>query len=261
MPVWFLAVYVLVVAVAPACWRCTSGSGCWCRSSSPLVATGVDGVRLGTEIDGVEWTNFFWVFLFAQQLGFFWVDGALTRNRWTPVALVVGGLTSLVLLTHVGPYPVSLVGVPGEAVANNAPPTITLIALGLAQTGLAILARDRIARLLQRPAVLRPVIVLNQHAMTMLLWHFTALILAAVVILPLGIVPTHPDGSLAWWCTRIAAVVVMAAPLAVLVTVFGRFERGGATSIRRPVASASATAPGRARCGRRGRCDGGERRC
>ena len=233
VPVWFLAVYVLVVAVAPAMLAVHERFGVLVPILLALVATGVDGIRLGTDIDGVEWTNFFWVFLFAQQLGFFWVDGALTRSRWTPVALVVGGLTGLVLLTQVGPYPVSLVGVPGEDVANNAPPTITLIALGLAQTGLAILARGRIERLLRRPAALGPVVLLNQHAMTMLLWHFTALILAAVVILPLGIVPIHPDGSVAWWCTRIAAVVVMAAPLAVLVTVFGRFERGGATSIHR----------------------------
>ena len=228
VPVWFLAVYVVVVAVAPAMLALHDRFGLVVPIVLAALATAVDAVRLGTEVAGVEWTNFFWVFLFAQQLGFFWVDGAFTRRRWTPVALVAGGLGALVLLTLVGPYPVSLVGVPGEAIANNAPPTITLIALGLAQTGLAVLARDRIARLLQRPAALRPVVVLNQHAMTMLLWHFTALILVAVVVLPLGVVPTYPSGSLAWWCTRIAAVLVLCGPLAALVSVFGRFERGGA---------------------------------
>lgn len=243
VPVWFLAVYVLVVAVAPAMLALHERVGLVVPVVLVALSTGVDAVRLGTDVDGVEWTNFFWVFLFAQQLGFFWVDGALTRRRRTPIALFAGGLAALVLLTHVGPYPVSLVGVPGEDVANNAPPTITLIALGLAQTGLALLARGRIARLLERRAALRPVIVLNQHAMTMLLWHFTALILVALVVLPLGIVPTYPDGTLAWWCTRLVAVLVMCGPLAALIAVFGRAERGD--RVVRSGRTATASAGGR----------------
>lgn len=227
VPVWFLAVYVVVVAVAPAMLALHERFGVVVPLALAGLATAVDAVRLGTDVGGVEWSNFFWVFLFAQQLGFFWVDGSFTARRWIPGALAVGGLGALVLLTLVGPYPVSLVGVPGEEIANNAPPTITLLALGLAQTGLAILARGRIARLVERPAVLRPVMVLNVHAMTMLLWHFTALIVVAVVVLPLGIVPTYPDGTAAWWGVRGAAVMVMGAPLAALVALFGRVERAG----------------------------------
>jgi peptidoglycan/LPS O-acetylase OafA/YrhL len=231
VPVWFLAVYVVVVAAAPAMLALHDRFGVAVLVALAATATVVDAIRLGTDVGGVAWTNFFWVFLFAQQLGFLWVDGALSRSRWTAPALAIGGLVALAALTTVGPYPLSMVGVPGERIANNAPPTITLVALGLAQTGVAILARRRLVRLLERPAVLRPVVVLNVHAMTMLLWHFTALILAAVVILPLGVVPTYPDGSVAWWCTRIAAVVVLCGPLAMLVAVFGRVERGGATSV------------------------------
>lgn len=231
VPVWFLAVYVVVVAAAPLLLTLHERHGARVLVGLAVLATLVDAVRLGTDVDGVEWTNFFWVFLFAQQLGFLWADGSLRRNRSTPWALLAGGLAALVALTQVGPYPVSLVGVPGEAVANNAPPTVTLVALGVAQCGLALLLRTRIARLVERPAALRSIVGLNLNAMTMLLWHFTALILVAVVVLPLGIVPVHPDGSLAWWLVRVAAVLVMAVPLAALVAVIGRVERSGATSV------------------------------
>lgn len=231
VPVWFLAVYVVIVAAAPLLLTLHERHGARVLVGLAVLATSVDVVRLGTDVDGVEWTNFFWVFLFAQQLGFFWADGSLHRNRWTSWALLAGGLAALVALTQVGPYPVSMVGVPGEAVANNAPPTITLVALGIAQCGLALLLRASIARWVERPAVLRSVVGLNVNAMTMLLWHFTALILVAVVVLPLGIVPVHPDGSLAWWLGRIGAVLVMSVPLAALVVVIGRVERRGATSV------------------------------
>jgi len=234
VPVWFLAVYVVVVAAAPLLLALHERYGLRVLVALAVLATLVDYLRLGTEIDGVEWTNFFWVFLFAQQLGFVWADGTLNRSRGTPLVLFVGGLAALVALTQLGPYPLSMVGVPGEDVANNAPPTITLIALGIAQCGLALLLRARVARWAERPAVLRSVIALNLNAMTMLLWHFTALILVAVVVLPLGVVPVYPDGSLAWWLTRIGAVLVLCGPLAGLVAVFGRVECGGATAVVAP---------------------------
>jgi len=228
VPVWFLAVYVIVVAVAPAMLKLHERFGLAVPIALAVVATAVDYVRLATTIQGVEWTNFFWVFLFCQQVGFFWLDGRLDRRTWQPWALFAGGLTVLYLLTHVGPYPVSLVGVPGEHTANNAPPTITLIALGLAQAGLGLLAKKRLTNWLERPRVAGAVITLNLNAMTILLWHFTALVITAVIVLPLGIVPLFDAGSGAWWLVRIATVVVQAAPLAGLVWLFGRIERRAA---------------------------------
>lgn len=232
VPVWFLAVYVIVVAVAPAMLKLHERFGLAVPIVLAAVAAGVDYVRLATTIQGVEWTNFFWVFLCCQQVGFFWLDGRLDRRAWQPWALFAGALTALYLLTHLGPYPVSLVGVPGEHTANNAPPTITLIALGLAQAGLGLIAKKRLSSWLARPRVAGAVIMLNLNAMTILLWHFTALVVTAVVILPLGIVPVYEAGSGAWWLVRVATVVVQALPLAGLVWLFGRIERRAAVGPR-----------------------------
>jgi hypothetical protein len=225
VPVWFLAVYVMVVALAPPMLRLYERAGLLSLVVLGALALLVDRLRFAGSFGGVEYTNFLWVFLWCQQLGFFWLDGRLRRTRWQPLALFAGGLGTLLLLTHVGPYPLSMVGVPGERIANNAPPTITLIALGMAQAGLGLLLRPVMERLLDRRAVAGAVIALNRNAMTILLWHFTALVVTALAVLPGGVVPTFAAGSGAFWMVRIASVFVYAIPLAGLVVVFGPIER------------------------------------
>lgn len=241
VPVWFLAVYVLVVAVAPPLWEAHRRWGLVVAVVLAGAAAGVDALRLAG-VPGVAYVNFLLVFGVAQQVGFAWYDGRLVRRRSTGGALLVGGLGALWLLTHVGPYPVSLVGYPGDGVSNNAPPTVTLIALGLAQTGLALVLRPWLLRALERRPVQVAVVVLNRNAMTILLWHFTALVLVSVVALPAGLVPDHPDGSGAWWLTRVAMVVVHAAVLVPVVALAGRVERAPAraTTTALPTATASA---------------------
>lgn len=229
VPIWFLAVYVLVVALAPAGWWAHRRWGVL-----PVVgvltaaAVGVDAVRLGGGPTGeaIASVSFVLVFGVAQHLGFAWYDGTLlARRRVVGWSSLLGGLGALVALTTVGPYPVSLVGYPGVEVANNAPPTVTLIALGLAQTGAALLLRPVLARALERRPVQAFALVLNRNAMTVLLWHFTVLVVVAVVALPLGWVPVHPDGSAAWWLTRVVWVVVLATVAVPVVAVAGRVER------------------------------------
>jgi hypothetical protein len=203
-----------------------------------VAAVLVDAIRLADGPEAVTYLNFFFVFLLAQQLGFFWADGRVTR----PLHWLAGGLAALWLATHVGPYPVSMVGVPGEELANNAPPTICLIALGVAQVGVAVAARPWLESRLRSTRVQAATLALNLHAMTILLWHFTALALAALVLLPLGVVPELADGTAAWWLVRVASVVVLAPVLAGLVAVVGRFERAQVASTPDPGAGGWATA-------------------
>jgi hypothetical protein len=228
VPVWFLAVYVLVVAVAPALWRAHGRWGGRVPVALAVVAAAVDAVRLADPAgagEAVAAVNFLVVFGLCQQVGFVWYDGRLLRHRATGWALLGTGLAALVALTHAGPFPVSLVGYPGVEVANNAPPTTTLVALGLAQTGLALVVRPGLQRALGRRPVQAFALVLNRNAMTILLWHFTALVVAAVVLLPLGLVPDHPAGSGTWWLVRVALVGAMALVLVPIVALAGRVER------------------------------------
>lgn len=226
VPVWFLAVYVVVVVLAPAMLRLYERFGLWTLVLLASLAMAVDIVRFNApSTHGVEHTNFLWVFLFCQQLGFFWLDDRLRARRWVPAALLGGGVAALLALTHLGPYPLSMVGVPGERIANNAPPTVALLVLGLAQAGLGVLLRPTIERLLTHRVFAGAALALNRNAMTILLWHFTALVLAALVLLPRGVVPVFEPGSAAFWAVRLVSLAVNAVPLAGLVLVFGRFER------------------------------------
>jgi fucose 4-O-acetylase-like acetyltransferase len=243
VPVWFLAVYVVVTALVPAFLVAHERHGVAVPAVLGVAALLVDAIRLGDGPEPITYLNFFFVFLLAQQLGFFWADGRVTRPLWW----LAGGLAALWLATHVGPYPVSMVGVPGEELANNAPPTICLVALGVAQVGAAVAARPFLKTMLRRRPVQAATLTLNLHAMTILLWHFTALAVAALILLPLGVVPVFADGTAAWWLVRAASVVALAPILAGLVAVFGRFERVPSPSppVAAPDPSSSAWATAR----------------
>jgi len=65
----------------------------------------------------------------VHQLGFLYADGSLLRaGRRVGLWLAGGGLTGVIALSAFGPYPVSMVGMPGERVSNMAPPTVALLA-------------------------------------------------------------------------------------------------------------------------------------
>lgn len=142
-------------------------------------------------------------------------------------------------------YPASMVGVPGEARTNSHPPSLLVLALASAQSGAAILLRDRLAKLLARPALWAPVVVINLCAMTILCWHQTAMLAAAVpgsFAGELAGLTTAPD-SLGWIAARLAWMPVFAALLVGIARYARRFEgppRQGegrrATALRRTVA-------------------------
>jgi hypothetical protein len=114
-PLWFLGVYVATTALAPAMasWHAVSP-----RIALTTLVTGaavVDWFRLGLGMESVGYLNLAIVWLFAQQLGFLYADGSLTRlSRRTLWATLRGAFAVLVGLTTWGPYPVSMVGMPGE---------------------------------------------------------------------------------------------------------------------------------------------------
>jgi hypothetical protein len=224
-PLWFIGVYLMVSALAPPLRDLHTRHRVRVLVALAALAIVVDVARFAGGIDAIAWANMLFVWLFAQQLGFFYADGTLGKCT-RPVLWAGAGsaLAALLVLTTFGPYPRSMVGLPGERVSNMAPPTICLLALTVLQVALVMLARDAVSSWLQRARVWTGVVAGNGVIMTIFLWHLSALLVTVLVLFPIGF-PQAAGGSALWWATRPLWLACAALPLAAFVTLFGRFER------------------------------------
>lgn len=226
VPLWFLATYVLVIAVAPVAVTAHRRWGWRVPVGALAVAAAVDVAhRAGVPLIG--WTNFLFVWGGLHQLGFLWHDGTLARSGRVRWGLVVGGVVGLAVLVGALDYPVSMVGVPGAGRSNNLPPTVALAALGAGQTGLALLVRDRANRWLARPQVWAVVAGAGAVAMSVYLWHMTTMTVLAATVLA-GWWPDVAPLSAAWWLGRPLWVLLNAALLFPVVRLAAPVERRAA---------------------------------
>ncbi|MGV9994258.1 acyltransferase family protein [Streptomyces sp. NPDC003374] len=241
-PLWFLLVFAALTAATPLLTRLNP---LW----PAAVVLHVDLLRFG--LGGPAWLG--WLNLPAGWLvpftvGAAWTRGELDRRRagWT---LLTGGAAATAVLVALAGYPASMVGVPGAAVSNLNPPTLAAVAFGLAQCGLALLLRAPLRRAMRRPAAWAAVALVNLSAMTVFLWHQTALMATTAVLLPVGPLAglhTVPDGP-GWVVARLAWLPVLTLALAVCWAAFRGFERGGGRRAPRTVRSQSpgaVTTPG-----------------
>lgn len=227
-PLWFLLVFAALTAATPLLTRLNP---LW-----PLaVVLHVDLIRFG--LGGPPWLG--WVNLAAgwlvpYTLGAAWTRGELDRRRagWI---LLMGGTVATVVLVALAGYPASMVGVPGAAVSNLNPPTLAAVTFGLAQCGLALLLRAPLRRLMRRPVAWAAVALVNLSAMTVFLWHQTALMATTAVGLTAGRLPglhTIPDHP-AWVAARAAWLPVFALALMVCWSAFHGYETGGRPRVTR----------------------------
>jgi hypothetical protein len=249
VPTWFLAVYLLVVALVPATLELWRRAGWWSVVLGAGAVAAVDALTIPAAGAGLAVLNALLVWGTVHQLGYAWLDG---RFGTPPLRLGVGlaALASLVALVTWGPYAVSMVGVSGFGVDNTFPPRVTLVLLGLAQASLLLAIEPALGRLAVRPGVWRVVTVLNRRVMTTYLWHMTALglVVAVVLALDLPALDADPAGS-AWWWTRLPWFLVLALVTMLLVRATGGWEepvidRRAPPHPLRPVVAVTGTAAG-----------------
>ncbi len=223
-PLWFLAVYIGVVALAPALVRAQRRWGLAVPVALGLSVAAVDVARWVFGVPLVGWVNFALVWLFAHQLGVLWREGSMgSWSRSRAVALAAAGLAGLVVLTQALGYSVSMVGV-DEARSNTFPPSLALVFLAAWQFGAVLALRPAVDRWLVRPRVWTAVVTANGLCMTLFLWHITAMALVAVVVLPTGLLPQPAAGTAAWWALRPVWMGLSAIALVPLVLAFARVE-------------------------------------
>ncbi|MEO6714807.1 MAG: acyltransferase, partial [Mycobacteriales bacterium] len=151
---WFIGVYLLVVAFAPLMLRAHRRFGLFVPGALAVCAGLVDAAALGADLKAVAILNFAFVWLFAQQLGFFYADGSFVRwSPKVPYLLAAAGFFGLYAATTWGTYPSSMVGMPGEKVSNMAPPTICILSLTCLLVGVVMAVRAPVTHWLQKPKV------------------------------------------------------------------------------------------------------------
>jgi hypothetical protein len=224
-PLWFLAVYVLVVALAPMMVAFHERHGVRVLLSLAGAAALVDTLRIVGHVPGIGYLNFAFVWLFAHQLGFFYADGALgSFTRRFYLGTGIGCLALLGVLTGSGIYSPSMVGMESQAASNNSPPSICLMVLIGWLLSAVMLARPAATRWLQHRKNWTAVVAANSMIMTVFLWHLTALLVAVLTLYPVGF-PQPRGGTSTWWAWRPVWIVVLSAILAAFVALFARFER------------------------------------
>ncbi len=226
VPMWFLAVYLVIVAAAPAMLALHERYGLAVPLALAGAALGLDVAHRGLHLRFTGAANYLPVWLAVHQVGFFWKDGALERFRPYAGRIAAAIVAVMVALTFYGPYPIAMVGVGNTDGSNNSPPTILMILLGLAQLAVVLRAEPAVQRWLHRPRVWAAVVAAASVSMTVYLWHMTVLLLTigGLWLLDAGLLHIEPLTPL-WMATRPLWLALLLAALVPAIALFRRFDR------------------------------------
>src|SRR5689334_2286404 len=232
-PLWFLLVYAGLTALTPFVIKLVRRFGASAAIFPASLVAAADLLRFGLPVvsqhgpSWVGWINLPAGWLVPYLLGIAWARGSLPGRR-VPALMLAGGAAATAALIAGAGYPASMVGVNGAHISNLNPPTLAAVTFGIAQCGLALLLRDRLARLMQRPLAWAGIALVNLSAMTLFLWHQTAFVTVSSLGLLAGRVPgllTAPTAPL-WVAERLIWLPVFAITLSGLWLAFRRVERG-----------------------------------
>ncbi|MGB8022573.1 MAG: acyltransferase [Candidatus Nanopelagicales bacterium] len=172
---WFVGVYVMACALTPLGVRVHRVHPALGPLGLLAAVALVDWARLGLGLPAaLGLLNFLLVWTFCAQLGLAFDDRLLSGWRGLAVAsLCVAGNLALIAW---GPYPVSMVGLPGEPFSNMAPPSLVLALHAATLTGVVGAARPMLSRVAMGHRLWTGVTAVNLTAMTLYLWHLPVLI-------------------------------------------------------------------------------------
>jgi surface polysaccharide O-acyltransferase-like enzyme len=228
VPLWFLAVYLILTALAPFTHRWWQRSGLVTIVWLVGAAITVDVARFLLEVPGVGWLNFVFVWAAVHQMGYLWSardagGGVPVRAGWLTFA---GSLGLLIGVTWTGLYPVAMGGVPGAGVTNMTPPTFAMVLLGTMQLGVIWSTQPAVRRFTSKAHRWHGVVAISGIIMTIYLWHLSAMSLFAAAGLFTfdGVLFQFEPGTASWWITRPAWLAILVVVTLAIVAVFARFE-------------------------------------
>ena len=228
IPTWFLAIYIMAVVLAAPMYRCWRRLGFAAFWILVALAVSMDVIFFVLDLHWPAWSNYFWVWLAIHMLGFAWRDARCgSTGRMLLWSLL--GLSTLWILVRFGPYPLTMVGFPGQPLSNNTPPKITLLALAGFQFGLLLALERPMRAALANLRFWAATALVNSLIMGLYLWHATLNVIFIALLYysggtGLGIEP----GTAAWWWSRLPWLLVltgMLIPVALLVAPLERSVR------------------------------------
>lgn len=221
-PLWFLAVYLLLIALLPfSLWLHRRFEGLvviWLVG----LAMVVDILRFRYGVEQAAWANMILIWGMCHQLGFFY-ERVMAAPRQIAWMLSTVGFFALVGLVGSGLYPGSMVGVPGQT-SNMAPPTLCIVALVVFQAGVAALLRPALTPKLERAGAWRSTTeVMTRFAMPLFLFHTTGMALSrALEFVIRGDINESASIDLEWWLMRPLSVIGPLLCTLPVIFVFGR---------------------------------------
>ena len=203
VPVWFLAVYILVVALVPlthAAWRR------WGFASVVAPVIGADPgrsrhLRCRNRLDRLGQLCLCLAHRPPARL-------CLARSVGWPAPRsgrrsLSSGFSACSPSPTSVPIRLSLVGVPSDEISNTLPPKLPLLALAAAQIGLLLCFEAPARRWLAHRIPWAATILVNGMIMTIYLWHSTVMmLLVGLAFWQLPAVLAPYPATAAWWWTR-----------------------------------------------------------
>ena len=207
MHLWFVPVYLVVVALTPVAMAADRRWGLLVPTVLALAVVVVDVTARSTDVAAIGAIDYLLCWGAVYQLGICWQAGRL-RGRRAPSMAVLGAAVVVVLL-GLRWYPVSMVGAPGATAQNNFPPNAALLAFCAMQAGVLIAAASALTRRLSRSRLRRPLAAANRYVMALYLWQMVPVVIVALVAYPAGLLPQPAAGTGSWWLLRIVWLMIL----------------------------------------------------
>ncbi len=199
---WFLAVYVVIIAITPLLNRFTSlvGIFAWCG----LIA-GIDALRIHVN-QNLGWLNMIMVWSLFALIGMRLKD---LQRMPKPVALFgfIVSWSCAWLAIHYGPYSKALVSIPGiPGISNLGPPSFVLACAGIGQIFLVIAGWNVLEKVFAQRYVWN---VIGSFGMRSMQMYLHQMVFIMISVAPFLLISSYPqDLSLLWWLEHFAVLAV-----------------------------------------------------
>jgi hypothetical protein len=227
---WFLAVYLLTVLLTPLMVTAHRRWGL----RVPVVMAGaavlIDVARFN-DFGLIGYANAVFVWLAVHQLGFHYTEGRLgSLSRRAALTMSAAGFGITAVMVAFGPYPASMIGMPGAPVSNMSPPTVLLAFLAVGQIGLLLAVKPALNAFAAHPPVATALRWIGPRFMTVYLWHMPALVVVAgITVFGFGYATPEP-GTPLWLAVAPAWIAATGLVLYGLLRMFSQFETQGKLS-------------------------------